>query len=105
MKKDLVITMLPPKEPKILTVGELTLQLLSSLRNLDGRIDEILISFGKGWLTPEGEKEARDRIEKLMDTRFKLVFSMMDLNLPLSQHLEAENKILNYENLKRPRGR
>lgn len=63
--------------------SELMIHIISSIRNIDGRISEIssLIREDKG-LPKKTIEELRTRVKSLIETRMSLVYSMMDLRVP-----------------------
>lgn len=80
------------------------MQLLDSIKLLDARIDELKK------LTVNGETERRhrvqDRMKSLIDTRFNLIYSFLDLNGHKNpdgvEHMNPfENFDIDYSDLKR----
>ena len=83
-----------------LQVGEIILQLLSSIRVLDGRISEIKYGIINGFFTPAGEIVMKEKIQTLIETRMKLIFSLQDNRLAFNKYIGEQTKI-SYKNLKR----
>jgi len=87
---------------------ELSLELLKSIREIDCRIDELKIILGSGPCPgqPERRQKVVDRVERLVETRFCLVYSFMDLNPSLhKKNPESINPFdtlqIEYKHLKR----
>lgn len=93
---------------------ELSLELLKSIREIDCRIDELKMYLDYN-RPAAGEPERRtyliQRMERLIETRFCLVYSFMDLNPSIknetagTQQVEStnpfENLNITYEDLRR----
>lgn len=80
--------------------GELILQIISSIRSLDGRISEIKRGIVNKNLTKSGLVDAKERMKKLLETRMQLCYSLFDSTQAFSKFLGQETQIT-YENLKR----
>lgn len=85
-----------------LTASEIILQLISSIRNLDGRIDELKITVKNKFLKKKAIEETKKRIIRLLETRMFLVHSLMDKKLMFEKYLGEETKI-GYNSFKRSR--
>jgi hypothetical protein len=84
-----------------LTQSEFTLQLLSSIRSLDGRIDELISCAKNGMFTPEAMEDVKKRVIRLKDCRMTLINVLMDTRLKLNKELDA-NLDFDYDDLRRP---
>lgn len=93
------------EEDKYMDKHQLSLELLKSMREIDARIDELKIILGDGPCPgqPERRQKILDRIERLIETRFCLVYSFMDINpsfeldpesLNPFEHFQAHYKLL-----------
>lgn len=69
------------------------MELLKSIREIDARIDELKIVLGDGPCPgqPERRQKIVDRVERLIETRFCLVYSFMDLNPTFQIDTESLN--------------
>lgn len=83
-----------------LPTGEVILQIISSIRTLDGRISEIKESILNGYFTPEFEVGMKERMKRLLATRMQLLYSLFDKKLMFNKYLGEDTRIT-YENLKR----
>lgn len=63
---------------------ELFTQLLATIRNIDGRIDELYITIRLHLEKKQDISIYTDRMKRLKETRFKLFFTMMDLKTKLT---------------------
>jgi len=82
-----------------LPVQRLCYELLDSIKVIDARIDElhkIIKTDGR-----EKRKELIERIEALIDTRFKLVYSFLDVSGNKSDSNPFNNMTVTYDMLKR----
>jgi len=80
--------------------GALILQIISSIRAIDGRISEIRNNIVNKYFTEPGTELAKDRMKKLLETRMQLYYSLFDSTQAFSKYLGQETQIT-YENLKR----
>jgi hypothetical protein len=85
----------------------LSLELCKSIREIDCRIDELKIVLGEGPARKidERRKSIVERVERLIETRFCLVYSLMDINPGLKKDEESLNPFdhfsVTYDLLKR----
>ena len=85
----------------------LSLELCKSIREIDCRIDELKIVLGNGPTPNSNERRKRivERVERLIETRFCLVYSLMDINPGLKKDAESLNPFdhfsVTYDLLKR----
>lgn len=86
-----------------LPCGETILQLLSSIRTLDGRISEIKQGILNKHFSEEATQLMKDRMRTLIETRMMLLYSLLDNKLAFNKYLGEESR-LTYENLKRELG-
>lgn len=84
----------------MLQPSETILQLLVSIRNLDGRISELKNGIIFDRYTLEAKKIMKQRVERLVVTRMNLVYSLMDKKLDFDRYVGKETQFF-YENLKR----
>ena len=83
-----------------LPVGEIMLQIISSIRTLDGRISEIKNGIKENLYTSEANAIMKERMLKLLETRMMLIYSLMDNKL-LFNKFTGQNSGLMYESFKR----
>ena len=67
-----------PREPDVMDPHWLSLELCKSIRDIDNRLDELKIVLGS--TKNERRKHILERVERLIETRFCLVYSLMDVN-------------------------
>lgn len=72
-------------------VGELFLQMLTSLRKIDGSLDIIAKILREDICKEEHRQDLMRYAESLFSTRFSLVYSMMDIRPELSKSF-SENE-------------
>jgi hypothetical protein len=77
-------------EDKRIPIGELILQLLSSLRTLDGRIEELASGVRNNFYNEAGIAATKERVKALTDTRYKLILTLQDLKLSFNQSYGTE---------------
>lgn len=80
--------------------GEIILQIISSIRTLDGSISEIKRSIVNKHYMIYTEQLMKERIKRLIETRMQLLYSLFDNKLAFNKYLGEDTKIC-YENLKR----
>ena len=80
--------------------SEVILQIISSLRNLDGRITEIKQAILNKHFTEDSMEPMKERMKKLLETRMQLIYTLLDEKLLFGKYLGEESDIT-YENLKR----
>jgi len=85
---------LPPEHDK-LEPSELVLQLISSIRNLDGMLDILIEVVSSDMCKEEYKEELKSRTDRLLQTRFCLTYSLMDTRPTLAKVLEvSEHSVL-----------
>lgn len=90
-------------EDNNLPSGEIILQIISSIRTLDGRIDEIKQGILNEYFTPAVIEQMKERMKRLIETRMMIVYSLFDNRIAFNKYL-GEDTRLTYENLKREIG-
>lgn len=70
----------------------LAFELLSSLRDTDVRIKELQSFIQCGQCRPECEEKIRERIKKLMETRFDLAFSLSTVKNDIIEFFSGDFK-------------
>lgn len=84
-----------------------SLELLKSIRELDVRIDELRMVLGNGPCPgqPERRQAIVERVQRLVETRFCLVYSFMDINPNIKKTSESLNPFdaipTDYDSIKR----
>lgn len=76
-------------------IGELVLQIVASLRNIDGRIIELVDGIQNNFYNEAGIAWAKDRVTKLTQTKYELVCSLQDTRLGLNRMLGANLDLAN----------
>lgn len=66
------------REPDVMDAHWLSLELCKSIRDIDTRLDELKIILGG--IKNERRKHIVERVERLIETRFCLIYSLMDVN-------------------------
>jgi hypothetical protein len=59
--------------------GQLMLEMLSTLHVIDARIDENVRLLRENFIVEERKPEVREKVIRLIDTRFCIMHSLMDL--------------------------
>lgn len=90
-------------EDNNLPPGEIILQIISSIRTLDGRIDEIKQGILNNYYLPGPREQMKERMKRLIETRMMIVYSLFDNRIAFNKYL-GEDTRLTYENLKREIG-
>ena len=85
---------------KELPPGEMILQIISSIRTLDGAISEIRKGILNKHYTVAAEQLMIERMKRLIETRMQLLYSMFDNKLAFNKYL-GETSRISYESLKR----
>lgn len=85
---------------KELPPGEIILQIISSIRTIDGSISEIKTGILKQYYMLDAEQLMKERMKRLVETRMQLLYSLFDNKLAFNKYLGEDTKIC-YENLKR----
>ena len=80
--------------------GEILLQVISSVRSIDGRISEIKQGILGNYYTESGAELMKERMKKLIETRMMLLYSLQDSTLAFSKYIEKETGLC-YNSLKR----
>ena len=75
----------------------LILQILASIRTIDARVDELSDFVKNRYVKNSVEYKIKKRIVSLLDTRMKLVYSLLDIGGSL------KDTKMNYKNIKRHR--
>lgn len=70
--------------------AELVAQILSTVRSLDARLDELKLIMTAGVLDPNARLALRERMERLVESRFCLVYSLMDLRCATVSYLNFD---------------
>ena len=82
------------------TVLEFIPMLFSSIRTLDVRIDELMKGIKENLFRPEINKHIIERISQLLDTRLKLIYSILDCKNSLNKELGTKIQF-SYKDFKR----
>ena len=77
--------------------SSLILQILSSIRTIDARVDELLGLMGDNYIKKSAEHKIKKRIAALLETRMKLSYSLLDIG---GEHKDTK---MNYASIKRRR--
>lgn len=77
-------------EKDCLEFPKLLSQLLSSIRDINRRLDELKWIVKDKLCTEEGRKEIVQRIERLSETRMCLIYSLMDVKKQVENTLNQE---------------
>ena len=85
---------------KELPPGEMILQIISSIRTIDGSVSEIKKGILNKYYTVVAEQLMIERMKRLIETRMQLLYSMFDNKLAFNKYL-GETSQITYENLKR----
>ncbi len=80
-------------DPGQMEVSELFLQLVSSLRNIEGRLDELKNLVATPGLPAAIKAEKMERITNLIDARMKLLYSLMDCRLSIIGYCDNSTAI------------
>jgi ribosome recycling factor len=66
-------------------------EMLSSVRDLNRRIDELKNIVKAGWCTEDSRKKVLERVAKLTDTKFCIIHSIYDIRLQVLQTFSSES--------------
>ena len=80
----------------------LSLELMKTIREIDARINELKGVLGTGPCPgmPERRQKIVERVERLIETRFCLVYSFLDLNPTYKDKRQEFESINPFDNIK-----
>jgi len=77
----------PQRDLDIKEVMMLAKELFFSVRDVNRRLDELLLMRENEFCCGNVDEYVVDRIKKLKETKFKLIFSLQDIRIPLIKAL------------------
>lgn len=79
------------EDDKVLEPGELFLQILASIRKIDGSLDTASFILKNEMCKDEFRLKIMRYVESLYDSRMSLIYSLMDIRPALAKSFETEN--------------